>query len=53
MDPYELLYACIYLAAKTEELSITADKFCELLKKDPVKLRLVHYEQILLQGLNF
>jgi len=52
-DPENIMYASLYLASKVEEVNLTHDSFCRDLKKDPVKLNLIHNEQILLIGLNF
>ncbi len=48
-----MLFACVFLAQKMEEVGYSHDDFCRAVKKDPIKLKLVENEQILIQKLSF
>ena len=52
-SPENIAYACLYLAAKLEEMNYTANHFCQALKLDPAQVNLVAHEQILMEGLKF
>ncbi len=51
--PKEITYACLFMAAKIEEMDYTHEKFCRNLKQDPNELYLINNEQLLLQTLHF
>lgn len=40
-NPKEISFACLFIAAKIEEMSYTPENFCKFLKKDPAELKLV------------